>query len=48
VSEGGARRAKASLDFENFRTYVGFLVSSGKEQISPLLAPLRKIFGKIY
>jgi len=33
---------------ENFSKNGCFLVSSGKKQISPLLAPPRKTFGKIH
>jgi len=39
--------AKESQDFENFRKKVVFVVSSGKKQISPLLAPHWRKFGKI-
>ena len=34
-------------EFENFSKNAAFLISSGKKQISPFLAPRRKIFGKI-
>jgi len=35
-------------EFENFSKYAVFLISSGQNQISPFLAPRRKIFGKIH
>jgi len=46
--EHGRRRGgvKAPLDFENFRKKVVFLISGGKKQLSPLLAPPWKNFGK--
>jgi len=36
----GAGGAEPPIDFEIFRKKVAFLVSSGKNQISPLLPPL--------
>jgi len=36
----------ARLDFENLAKNVVFLVSSGKKQISPLLAPTLEKFWK--
>jgi len=45
VGKGG-REGLDPLDFENFSKRMVFLVSSGKKQTSPLLAPPRK-FGKI-
>jgi len=41
VSEGGQ-------EFENFNKNAVFIISSGMNQISPLLAHPRKTFGKIY
>jgi len=41
VSEGGQ-------EFENFSKNLVFLVSSGKNQISPLMAPPKKTYGKIH
>jgi len=35
-------------EFENFSKYAVFLISSGKNLISPLLASRRKTFGKIH
>jgi len=42
----GGGGVKAPLDFENFRKKVVFLISGGKKQLSPLLAPPWKNFGK--
>ena len=44
--EGGGREGLGpSLDFESFSKNVACLVSSGKKQISPLLASPRKLLG---
>jgi len=43
----GGRGPWPPLDFEIFSKKVIFLVLSGKKQISPLLVPLWKNFGKI-
>jgi len=40
--------SKEGQGFKNFRKKGVFSVSSGEKQISPLLAPLRKTFGKIH
>ena len=42
----GGREDFAPFAFENFTKKVVFLVSSGKKQISPLLAPLQKVVEK--
>ena len=47
ASEGGAG-GPSPLDFIISAKKVFFLVSSGLKQISPLLAPSRKDFGKIF
>jgi len=44
VGSGGRRRGLIPLDFETFSKKVAFLASSGKNQISTILAtPLEKI-----
>jgi len=35
-------------EFENFSKNAVFLISSAKKQLSSLLAPRRKTFGKIH
>jgi len=42
---GGREGLGPSLDFESFRKNVACLGSSGKKQISPLLASPRKLLG---